>query len=67
MRVGNNFSRVCLSVCQSLFVCLCIVQAITFELMELGTSFSVHAYIFTKACSRVEVIGRSVALNVKVI
>ena len=39
MRVGNNFS-VCLSVCL-------YVSAKTFELMKLGTSFSVHNCIYT--------------------
>ena len=59
MRVGNVFSRVCLSVCQSvcLSMCLC-VRAITFEALYTGTSFLVWRYILT--------ISRS-SLNIKVI
>ena len=39
-RIGNNFIRVCPSVCVS-------VQAITFEPLQLETSFSVHTCTFT--------------------
>ena len=59
MRVGNVFSHVCLSVCVS--VCLSVflsVQAITFELLDIETSFLVCRYILT--------ISRS-SLNIKVI
>ena len=48
MWVGNVFSHVCLSVC--LYVCLSVflsVQAITFELLDLETSFLVCRYILT--------------------
>ena len=55
MRVGNVFSRVCSSIC--LAVCLS-VQAITFELLHIGTSFLVWRYILT--------ISRS-SLSIKVI
>ena len=49
--VGNNFSRVCLSVhlsaCLSVHLSVCVsVQVITFELLKIGTSFLVHTYIF---------------------
>ena len=71
MRIGNNFSRVCLCVCVSvcvsvcpsvcLSVCLSVcvsVQMITFEPLMIGTSFLVHTYIF--------IISRS-SLSTKVI
>ena len=51
MRVGNVFSHVCLSVCLS-------VQAITFESLNIETSFLVCRYILT--------ISRS-SLSIKVI
>ena len=56
MRVGNVFGRVCLSVCPSVCpsVCLCFcvsvclsVQAITFESLNIGTSFLAWRYILT--------------------
>ena len=59
MSVGNVFSHVCLSVCLS--VCLFVflsVQAITFEPLNIETSFSVCRYILT--------ISRS-SLSMKVI
>ena len=40
MRVGDNFTPVCVSDCLS-------VQVVTFELLQLETLFSVHRYIFT--------------------
>ena len=55
MRVGNVFSRVCLSVCLS--VCPS-VQTITFEPLDIETSFLVCRYILT--------ISRS-SLSIKVI
>ena len=71
MRVGNVFGHVCLSVCVSvcLSVCLCVcvcvclsvflsVQAITFEPLNIETSFLVCRYILT--------ISRS-SLSIKVI
>ena len=63
MWVGNVFGHVCLPVC--LFVCLSVclsvflsVQAITFEPLDIETSFLVCRYILT--------ISRS-HLNIKVI
>ena len=44
MRVGNVFGRVCLCVCLS--VCPS-VQTITFELLDIETSFLVCRYILT--------------------
>ena len=46
MRVGNVFSHVCVcvSVCLSVFLS---VQAITFELLDIETSFLVCRYILT--------------------
>ena len=70
--VGNNFSRVCQSICVSvcvsvhLSVCLSVhlsfcvsVQMITFELLKVGTSFLVHTYIFiiSRSSLSIEVIG----------
>ena len=56
MRVGNVFGHVCLSVCLS--VCPS-VQAITFELLHIETSFLVCWYIFTTSRSSlsIKVIG----------
>ena len=59
MRVGNVFGHVCLCVC--LCVCLSVflsVQAITFEPLDIETSFLVCRYILT--------ISRS-SLSIKVI
>ena len=48
MRVGNVFSHVCVSVCLCVCLCVCLsvclsvflsVQAITFELLDIETSF----------------------------
>ena len=63
MRIGNNFTQVCLSLCPS--VCLC-VQAITFELLQLGTLFSVYRYILTtsRSSSSIKVIGSRSRSNV---
>ena len=61
MWVGNVFGHVCLSVCVCLCVCLCFcqaVQAITFESLNIETSFLVCRYILT--------ISRS-SLSIKVI
>ena len=55
MRVGNVFSRVSVSVCVSVYMS---VQAITFELHDIETSFLVCRYILT--------ISRS-SLSIKVI
>ena len=58
MWVVNNLDHLCLSVCLS-------VQAITFELLKLGTSFLVNTYVF--AISRVnlstKVIGSRLQSN----
>ena len=44
MRVGNVFSSVCVSVC----LCVCLsVQTITFEPLDIETSFLVCRYILT--------------------
>ena len=59
MRVGNVLGHVCLCVC--LYVCLSVflsVQAITFEPLDIETSFLVCRYILT--------ISRS-SLSIKVI
>ena len=56
--VGNNFSRVCLSVCLSVYLSVCVSVQITFELLKVGTSFLVYTYIF--------IISRS-SLSTKVI
>ena len=63
MRVGNVFGHVCVSVCLSMCLCVCLsvflsVQAITFELLDIETSFLVCRYILT--------ISRS-SLSIKVI
>ena len=52
MRVGNVFGHDCLSVCVSVCLCVCVsvflsVQAITFELLDIETSFLVCRYILT--------------------
>ena len=64
IRVGNVFSRVCLSVCLSVSLSICLsmcisVQAITFELLHIETSFLVYRYIFTISSSSlsIKVIG----------
>ena len=61
MRIGINFTQVylCLSVCLS-------VQAITFELLQLGTSFLVYRYILTPSRSSlsIKVIGSRSRSNV---
>ena len=64
MQVGNVFGRVCLCVCLSICVCVCLsvcpsVQAITFELLHIETSFLVCRYIFTTSRSSlsIKVIG----------
>ena len=48
MRIGNNFTWVCLSVCVS-------VQVITFELLKVGASVVVHRYI-SRSSLRTKVI-----------
>ena len=51
MRRGNTFGRVCL--------CVCPVRALTFESLDLQTSFLVCKYIFKilRSSSYVKVIG----------
>ena len=77
MRVGNVFGRVCLSVCLSVHLsvrlCVCVsvclsVQTITFEPLNIGTSFLVWGYILTisRSTLSIKVIGsrsRSCAKN----
>ena len=63
MRVGNVFGHVCLSVCLCVCLSVCLsvflsVQAITFEPLDIETSFLVCKYILT--------ISRS-SLSIKVI
>ena len=48
MRVGNVFSRVCLSMCLS-------VPAITFEPIHIGTSFLVWRCILTSSRSSLSI------------
>ena len=57
MRVGNVFGHVCVSVCLSVFLS---VQAITFELLDIETSFVVCRYILTISSSglSIKVIGQ---------
>ena len=68
MRVGNVFGHVCLSVCLSVCVCVCLcvclsvcvsvclsVQAITFEPLNIETSFLVCRYILTKSRSSLSI------------
>ena len=69
---GNNFSQVCLSVSQSVSQSVCVsvclsVQAITFELVKLGTSFLVYRYILTISTSSlsIKVIGSRSRSNEK--
>ena len=52
---GNAFRHICLSVS----VCVCTVHALTFESLDLETSFLVHKYIFRTPMSRLitKVIG----------
>ena len=64
MRVGNVLSRVCLCVCVSVCVSVCLsvflsVKAITFELLDIETSFLVSRYILTISRSflSIKVIG----------
>ena len=48
MRVGNAFGHVCLCVCVSVCVSVFLsVQAITFESLDIETSFLVCRYILT--------------------
>ena len=60
MWVGNVFGHVCLSVC--LCICLSVcpsVQTITFEPLDIETSFLVCRYIMTisRSCLSINVIG----------
>ena len=56
MQVGNVFGHVCLCVCLSVFLS---VQAITFEPLDIETSFLVCRYILTISRSNLssKVIG----------
>ena len=55
IRVGNVFGHVCLSVCLSVLS----VQAITFEPLDIETSFLVYRYILTipRSSLSIKVIG----------
>ena len=55
MWVGNVFSYVCLSVCLSVFLS---VQAITFEPLDIETSFLVCRYILTISRSSLRSLGQ---------
>ena len=60
MRLGNVFSRVCLSVCLSICLSVCpSVQSLTFELLDVETSFLVCRYILTisRPSLSIKVIG----------
>ena len=62
MRVGNFFGHVSVSVCLSVSLSVFpSVQAITFELLHIETSFSVCRYIFTiiRSSLSIKVIGSS--------
>ena len=61
MWVGNVFSHVCLSVCLSVFLS---VQAITFELLDIETSFLVCRYILTISRSSLSIQGHWVKVKV---
>ena len=54
MRIGNNFSQVCLSVCPS--VCVSF-QAVTFEPLKVGASFLVRIFTISRSSLRTMVIG----------
>ena len=56
MWVGNVFGHVCLCVCVSVFL---PVQAITFETLDIETSFLVCQYILTitRSSLSIKVIG----------
>ena len=62
MPVGNVFGHVCLSICLSVFLS---VQAITFEPLDIETSFLVCRYILTicRSCLSIKVIGSRSRIN----
>ena len=69
MRVGNVFGHVCLSVC--VFVCLSVclsvflsVQTITFEPLDIESSFLVCMYILTISRSSLSIKVDSVMVKV---
>ena len=68
MRVGNVFGHVCLSACVSVCVSVCLgvclsvflsVQAITFEPLNIETSFLICRYILTitRSSLSIKIIG----------
>ena len=60
MRVGNVFGHDCLSVCVSMCLSVSVflsVQAITFEPLDIETSFLVCRYILILSRSSIKVIG----------
>ena len=75
MWVGNVFSHVCLCVCLSVCPSVCLsvflsVQAITFESLDIETSFLVSRYILTisRSSLSIKVIGsRSMSYEKKMI
>ena len=75
MQVGNVFGHVCLSVCLCVCLCVCVclsvclsvflsVQTITFEPLDIETSFLVCRYILTISRSNLSI---KVMVKVKVI
>ena len=56
---GTTFGRVGQSVCLSVCLCVCPVRALTFESLDLETSFLVRRYTFriSRPSSYVKVIG----------
>ena len=60
MRVGNVFLHVCLSVFLSVYLSVYLsvflsVQALTFELLDIGNSFLVSRYILTISRSNLSI------------
>ena len=57
MRIGNNFSQVCLCVCLSVCLSVCLFGQLTFEPQEHGSSFSACRHILTISSLSIKVIG----------
>ena len=64
MRIGNNFSWVCVSVTVTFG---CNFQAVTFELLKLGTSILVYIYILIicRSSLSIKIIGSRSSSNKK--
>ena len=68
MRVSNVFGHVCLCVCVSLYLSVFLsVQAITFEPLDIETSFLVCRYILTISRLSLSIKGQVSLVKVKVI